>query len=132
MKRLLAAVAFLSALTLVVAGTGQAAVTVNTTIPSSFTFSDECTGELVSVSGDIHLVITSTVTDTSISGTTHSEFKATGVGLSSGLPYQLVVVANFAFHSSLQDGEFTVTQEGKINVVAPGGATISGARSSFT
>jgi hypothetical protein len=104
-----------------VAGTGQAAVTTNTWIPSAFTFSNLCTGESVSVSGDVHLVITSTVTNNTISGTMHSEFKATGIGLVSGLPYQEVVVANSAFSTSLQNGEFAVTFEGVINVIAPGG-----------
>ena len=121
MKKRFSSVALVALLSLAAASTGQAAVTTNTWIPSAFTFSDVCTGESVSVSGAVHVVITSTVTNNTISGTFHSEFKATGIGLVSGLPYKEVVVANTAFNTSLQNGESTVTFEGVINVVAPGG-----------
>jgi len=121
MKKLLTSVALVALLGFVAAGTGQAAVTTNTWIPTAFTFSDVCTGESVSVSGDVHFVMTSTVTSNTISGTFHSQFKATGMGLVSGLPYQEVVVANSAFTTSLQNDGSTVTFVGVINVIAPGG-----------
>ena len=91
MQKLLRSVALFALLGLAAAGTGQAAVTTNTWTPSAFTFLDVCTGESVSVSGEIHSVITSTVTDNTISGTVHSLFKATGVGLGSGRPYREIV-----------------------------------------
>lgn len=120
-KLLLTVIALLGALGLLGGGTAQAAVTTNTTIPSAFTFFDVCTNEPVFVSGNIHFVVTSTVTDSKISGTLHSLFKATGVGLISGLPYQEEVAFVRAFDSSLQNGQFEATMFGEINVVAPGG-----------
>lgn len=51
----------------------------------------------------------------------HSDFKVTGIGLTSGLQYQETVVFNRHFESSLQNGEAATTLEGVINVVAPGG-----------
>jgi len=120
MKKLLAMSALLGMLVFVEVGTAQAAVTTNTTIPSAFTFFDVCTNEPVFVSGDVHFLVTSTVTDNNISGTLHSLFKATGVGLVSGLPYQEEVAFVRAFDSSLQNGQFNVTMFGEINVVAPG------------
>lgn len=107
-------------LSLVVVSSGQGALTSNTQIPSSFTFFDLCSGEDVAVSGSVHVVTTSTVTDNTLSGTFHSNFKATGIGQVSGLTYQETVVANMAFQTSLINGEATRTFVGRINIVAPG------------
>jgi hypothetical protein len=100
---------------------GEAAVTTNVTIPSEFVFIDPCTNESVFVSGDVHLVFSSTVTDNSITSHTHSDFKATGVGLSSGLQYQLVSMGNGVSNASLQNGEFVSATGARINIVTPGG-----------
>ena len=80
MKKLLVLVTSLVALGFA-ASASDAAVTMNTTIHSEFTFVDPCTNESVFVSGDVHLVISSTVTDNSISSHNHSDFNATGIGL---------------------------------------------------
>lgn len=122
MRKLLAAMALLGALVAVQVTPAQAAVTTNTTIPSAFTFFDACTNEPVAVSGDIHFLTTSTVTDNTISGVMHTLFKATGTGLVFGMQYQEEVAFVRAFSSSLQDGQSTVTTNGEINLVAPGGA----------
>jgi hypothetical protein len=105
----------------VLASLSWAATTSNEWVPSAYTFFDECTGEDVVTSGDIHILSTSTVTENTISGTFHSNFKATGIGVISGLPYQQEVVANSAFQSSLVNGEAAQTFVGRIVVVAPGG-----------
>lgn len=107
-------------LSLVVVSSGQGALTSNTQIPTSFTFFDLCTGEDVAVSGSVHVVTTSTITDNTLSGTFHSDFKATGIGQASGLTYQEAVVANMAFQTSLINGEAARTFVGRINIVAPG------------
>jgi hypothetical protein len=107
-------------LSLVVVASSQGALTSNTQIPSSFTFFDQCSGEDVAVSGSVHLVTTSTITDNTLSGTFHSDFKATGIGQISGLAYQEEVVANTAFETSLINGEATRTFVGRIKIVAPG------------
>jgi hypothetical protein len=121
MKKLLLSVASFALVTFAAASTGHAAVTTNTWTPSAFTFVDTCTGESVLISGVIHSVATSTVTDNTISGTVHFQFKAAGVGLKSGVPYQEVVIFNRVFSTSLQNGEATITSHGVINVVSPGG-----------
>ena len=105
---------------LVVVSSGQGALTSNTQIPTSFTFFDLCTGEDVAVSGRDHVVTTSTITDNTLSGTFHSDFKATGIGQASGLTYQEAVVANMAFQTNLINGEATRTFVGRINILAPG------------
>ncbi len=121
MKKLFAAIVLFGVLAFVEAGVGQAAVTTHTTIPSSFTFFDVCSNEPVSVSGNVDILITSTVTDNTISGTLHTLFRATGIGLVSGQPYEEEVAFVRAFESSLQNGQFDVTSFGEINVVTPGG-----------
>ena len=118
MKKLLTALALAG---LAAAGASSAVVT-QSTVHSEFTFFDACSGEPVFVAGDINFLTTSTLNDDTISGTMHSVFKATGIGLTSRLPYQESVEFNRAFESSLQDGEATVTFEGLISVVAPGPA----------
>ena len=107
-------------LSLVVVSSGQGALTSNTQIPTAFTFFDLCTGEDVAVSGSVHVVTTSTITDNTLSGTFHSDFKATGIGQASGLTYQEAVVASMAFQTSVINGEATRTFVGRINIVAPG------------
>ena len=119
--RTMASLAVLVVGSLVAASTGVAALTTNTSIPSSFTFFDQCSGENVAVSGDVHLVSTATVTANTISGTFHSDFHAVGLGQASGLAYEENVVANSSFQTSLINGEATQTFVGRINVVAPGG-----------
>ena len=122
MNKLLMAMALLGALVALEVAPARAAVTTNTTIPSAFTFFDACTNEPVAVSGDIHFLTASTITDNTISGLTHTLFKATGTGLVSGLQYQEEVAFASPFSASLQDGQYTATTMGEINVVAPGGA----------
>jgi hypothetical protein len=107
-------------LSLVVVSSGYGALTSNTQVTSSFTFFDQCSGEDVAGSGSVHLVTTSTITDNTLSGTFHSDFKATGIGQVSGLAYQEEVVANTSFQTSLINGEATRTFVGRINIVAPG------------
>jgi len=121
MKKLLAALVLVGALSCVGATIGQAEVVSHTTFPSDFTFFDSCTGESVHIVGEVSFLSTSTVTDNTISGSLHTVFKATGTGLTSGLRYQESVVFNRSFQSSLQNGEATLTQVGAIHVMAPGG-----------
>jgi len=108
------------ALFLITAGVAQGALTSNTEIPSSFTFFDQCSGENVAVTGTVHVVSTSTLTDNTLTGTFHSNFKATGIGQTSGLAYQEAAVANSSFTTSLINGEATNTFVGRITIVAPG------------
>ena len=120
MKRLLAALALLVAVSCMAVTAAGAAVVSRSTVHSDFTFFDVCSGEDVHIVGDVDFFPTSTVNNNNISGTLHSVFKATGTGLVSGLKYQESVEFNRAFQSSLQNGESTVTMEGLIKVVAPG------------
>lgn len=117
---LVAAAATISLLALTLAHVAKAALSMNTQTPSSFTFFNACTGEDVAVTGLVHLVITSTATESMISGTFHSEFHATGIGQSSGLGYEEQVIANSSFKASLVNGEATYTFVGRINILAPG------------
>jgi hypothetical protein len=120
MKKLLAVLASLVALGFA-ASAGDAAVTMNTTIHSEFAFVDPCTNESVFVSGDVHIVISSTVTDNSVTSQTHSDFNATGVGLNSGMQYQFMAIGNGQSHASLQNDEFVSSFLGLISIVTPGG-----------
>lgn len=120
MKRLFAALALVAALGCVAATAAGAAVVSRSTFHSDFPFTDSCSGEDVHIVGDVNFFTTSTVNDNVISGTSHSVFKAIGTGLTSGRTYHESVEFNRAFQTSLQNGEATLTQEGLINVVAPG------------
>lgn len=121
MKKLFSIIALVGAVACVTATAAESATTI-TTFHSDFTFLDGCTGELVHVTGDLQVITTSTTANNTISGTLHTEFKATGTGLTSGLTYQEVVIFNRAFQTSLQNGEATTTMEGSIYVIAPGGS----------
>jgi len=121
MKRFFAALALAVLLASVAATAGQAAVVTRSTFHSDFTYFDPCTGEDVHIIGDVTFLTTSTVTDNTISGTMHSVFIATGMGVTSGLNYQETVVFNRSFQTSLQNGEATNTTRGVISVIAPGG-----------
>ena len=107
-------------LSVIVVSSGQAALSTNTWVPSSFTFFDQCTGENVAVSGDVHVLVTSGTSGTNVAGTFHSDFQATGIGQSSGLKYEEHVVANSSFTASLINGEATFTFVGRITITAPG------------
>lgn len=107
-------------LALAAAAVAQGALTSNADIPSSFTFVDPCSGEAVAVTGVVHVVTTSTTSDNTVSGTFHSNFKATGIGLLSGLQYQESAVATGSFNTSLVNEQATNTFVGRINVVAQG------------
>jgi hypothetical protein len=91
------ALALAAAVACIVTTAAGADVVARSTVHSEFTFFDACSGEPVFVSGDINFLTTSTVNDNTISGTMHSVFKATGTGLTSGLPYQESVEFNRAF-----------------------------------
>jgi hypothetical protein len=121
MKKAIAKLVLISAITLVGASFAQAAVVSRSTFHSDFTFLDTCTGEQVRIVGDVDTLTTSTVNGNTISGTSHSVFIATGTGLTSGVLYREVVVFNRVFETSLQNGEATLTQVGAIHVMAPGG-----------
>jgi hypothetical protein len=120
MKKLFTAFALVATVGCLAATAAGAAVVSRSTFHSDFVFNDMCSGEAVHVVGDVDFFTTSTVNDNVISGTTHSVFKAVGTGLTSGLTYHESVEFNRAFQASLQNGEATLTQEGLINVVAPG------------
>ena len=107
----------MTVLALAAAAVAQGALTSNADIPSSFTFVDPCSGEAVAVTGVVHVVTTSTTTDNTVSGTFHSNFKATGIGLLSGLQYQESAVATGSFNTSLVNEQATNTFVGRINVV---------------
>jgi hypothetical protein len=113
-------VVFAALLSLAVVNAGQGALTMNAQLPVSFTFFDQCTGENVAVSGTVHIVSTSTATDSKLSGTFHSNLQATGIGQTSGLAYQESVVANSRFETSLINGQAMQTFVGRITIVAPG------------
>ena len=102
MKKVIAVLVLISAITFVGASVAQAAVVSRRTFHSDFTFFDACTGEQVRIVGDVETFTTSTVNGNTISGTFHSVFTATGTGLTSGVQYQEVVVFNRVFETSLQ------------------------------
>ena len=66
------------------------------------------------MTGVVDVVTTSTTTDNTVSGTFHSNFKATGIGLLSGLQYQEAAVATGSFKTSLVNEQATNTFVGRI------------------
>jgi hypothetical protein len=117
---ILRGIVLVTTLSLVAVAVAHGALTSNTDIPSSFTFFDQCSGEDVAVTGTLQVVSTATLTGNTLSGTFHSNFKATGTGQTTGLAYQEAVVASSSFVTSLINGQATSSFVGRITIAAPG------------
>lgn len=124
MKKALSVLAAIASLAVPAVGAtpAQAAVTTNVIFPFSFVQDNFCTGELVSLSGNGHLVATATVNDNNLSVKFHANFQGvTGVGLSSGITYRSHDAINDEFKTSLQNGSAVASHEETFSLVAPGG-----------
>src|SRR6266480_1320976 len=93
----------------------------NERIPVSGAFADSCTGEIIQFTGEIHVVITNTVTPQGVTHIhQHANLHATAVGLTSGNEYE--VNAQFRtseIHSADVCG-FRLTQVERDNFISKG------------
>ena len=86
------------------------------------TFND-CTNEMVQLSGQAHMVIVSNSNNNRTSGTFHlNMLGVTGVGESTGTPYRLTGVNNFSFSFPNTNGANTFSAITRINII--GGSSI--------
>ncbi len=95
MKRIMACLAVLCALVLISGRTTtvvKAEDVTNVRVPISISFFDNCTGEMIQIVGEAHVVITKTTTPNGTVHTNqHANLHGTAIGLTSGNEYEVNV-----------------------------------------
>ena len=121
MRRLMivAGLALIAAVTTM--GAAQAANEGNIKLELPSTVFNPCTGELVDSVVKIHIVITATVNDNSVSGTFHLNFSARGIGQTTGASYTGSEADNETFSTSLQNGRAVLPVVNRFNMTTKGG-----------
>ena len=123
MKRIVALCA-ISALVLGVSA-AQAAVETNEIVTESFSLPVPCAnggiGETISGDVQLHVLITSTVNGTKVSGKFHFQPQgSTLVGETTGDVYRATGVTQGTFSESLKNGQFTETFVNNFRMIGPG------------
>lgn len=78
-------------------------------------------GEVVRLSGPLHVLITFTINDNQISGKTHFQPQGiSGTGMTTGDTYQATGVTQDHFSSSLQNGQFNQTYVNNFRIIGHG------------
>lgn len=78
-------------------------------------------GEIVSLAGPLHTLVTYTVNDNHVSGKTHFQPQGlSGTGLTTGDSYQGVGVTQSEFSGSLENGELTQTYVNNFRIIGHG------------
>jgi hypothetical protein len=103
----------------------QAAVQVNESIDIEFAAFVPCAnggaGEIVTLSGPLHVLITYTVNGNRVRGKTHFQPQGlSGVGQSTGDSYRGVGVTQDHFSGSLQNGQYTGTYVNNFRIIGQG------------
>jgi hypothetical protein len=125
MKKLSLLAGLLATVALSTAAASTAAVTTNGTMPFSTIEFVPCAadgaGELVSISGDLHVLMTSTINGNNISGKVHFQPQGLkGTGLTTGDTYNATGVTQESFKSSLQNGQFNDTFVNNFRLIGHG------------
>jgi hypothetical protein len=121
-----ALVALLTVITLAGSpGIAEGAVEVNEAIPlEGIVFEDICGEDLVHTSGNLHVLISFTINDNHVSGTSHFQPQgATLVGLTSGSEYVGTGVGHQNFSESLDGGVATFTSIDQFRLIGKGQAS---------
>ena len=104
----------------------QAAVEVNESIDlTDFQVFVPCAnggaGEVISLDGPLHILITFTINGKNVSGKTHFQPQGlSGVGLDTGDKYQATGVTQDRFKASLQNGQFNATFVNNFRMIGQG------------
>jgi hypothetical protein len=103
----------------------QAEVQANESVPLSSTVFVPCAndgiGELVDLSGNLHILVTATINKNHVSGTTHYQPQGVvGEGMDTGNKYQGVGVTQDHFSGALQGGSYTYTFTNSFMIIGQG------------
>ena len=78
-------------------------------------------GEIVTLQGSLHTLLTATVNNNKVSGTFHFQPQGlSGVGQTTGIKYQGVGVTQETFGTSLQNGQMTLTFVNNVRIIGQG------------
>jgi hypothetical protein len=125
MRRLLAVIGLVTTSALSTVPAAEASVTTNTTVPIDIVVFVPCAnagdGELVELTGVLHLLTTSTSNGNSVSGNSLSQPQGvTGAGLTTGVVYHGTGITETTFVASLQSGQAAVTFVNNFRVIGQG------------
>jgi hypothetical protein len=103
----------------------QAEVQTNESFPLSLTAFVPCAndgiGELVDVSGNLHILVTATINNNHVSGTTHYQPQGVvGEGRDTGDKYHAVGITRDHFSGELQGGSYTYTFTNSFMIIGQG------------
>jgi hypothetical protein len=99
----------------------QAAVVFNDSIDFSYSDFVPCAGEVVDLSGPIHILLNYTANDNNVSGKLQVQTQGiSGVGISSGLKYQANGVFGFKLKESLINGQASTAFATNFRVIGQG------------
>jgi hypothetical protein len=103
----------------------NAAIIVNESFPTSLSVFVPCAaggaGEIVDLSGPLHLLVEFTINGNNFSAVIHEQPQGiTGTGETTGLSYQETGTMTHAFGGSLQNGEFHHTMVDTFNIIGQG------------
>ncbi len=125
MHRIVAVVALCSAVSLAVVGSAHSAVQVNAKSPIQFQVFVPCAnngaGELVDLSGDLHMLVSETINNNKVSGSEDFQPQGiSGVGETTGLKYQATGGTRTNFDLSFQNGQANQTYVNNFNIIGQG------------
>ena len=103
----------------------KAAITVNESVPFLLSVFVPCAaggaGEIVDLSGNLHVLITETINGNNVSGLMHFQPQGvTGTGETTGLKYQATGVTQESFTASLQNGQANMTFINRFDIIGQG------------
>jgi hypothetical protein len=116
---------FLVAALAILTGPANAAIQVNESIPITLSVFVPCAaggaGEIVDLSGPLHVLITFTISGNNVSG--RQQFQPQGIsgtGETTGLSYQATGLTATSFTSSLQNGQANMTFINRFDIIGQG------------
>ena len=116
---------FLVAALAILTGPANAAIQVNESIPITLSVFVPCAaggaGEIVDLSGPLHVLITFTISGNNVSG--RQQFQPQGIsgtGETTGLRYQATGLTATSFTSSLQNGQANTTFINRFDIIGQG------------
>ncbi len=125
MKTFLRLIVLLSVLGMVFVAPASAVVVTNAKFPVTLSVFVPCAngggGEFISVSGDLHVLISTTINGNNVTIKTHFQPQGvSGVGLSSGVKYQATGVTQDQFKGSLQNGQLQASFINNFRMIGQG------------
>jgi hypothetical protein len=99
----------------------QANVTTNTSVPIDVLVTIPCSGDVVHLTGPLHVLLTSTINGAHVSGVAHSQPQGVvGVDLTTGAEYHGTGETVTVFSGSLGNGQLQQTFVNNFNLIGQG------------